>query len=170
MNLVRRQLDYNTNQVEGHDESITISEGNLEGDDGSTTGMEDKTTEKDGEITGMGGRFTGMDETSTEPGQEETIIFENNDNNQANNQPLFYDMEEDNNSDIAEQAREEQFRQAAEYGAAQASSSQTGVRRSLRLNKGHPWHGGAHQYLSAMVDNMSIDSLFLMYVLRKQQG
>ena len=176
MNLVRRQLDYNTNQVEGHDESITISEGNLEGDDGSTTGMEDKTTEKDGEITGMGGRFTGMDETSTEPGQEETIIFENNDNNQANNQPLFYDMEEDNNSDIAEQAREqatadndvfpteeEQFRQAAEYGAAQASSSQTGVRRSLRLNKGHPWHGEAHQYLSAMVDNMSIDSLFLMY-------
>ena len=32
LNIVRRQLDYNANQKEAYDESITISDGNLEGD------------------------------------------------------------------------------------------------------------------------------------------
>ena len=102
------------------------------------------------------------------------------------NQPLFHDIEEEMYDNAREQAAadntqlndeeqensecttnvrptvEEQFQQAALRGENEATLSPPDIRRSSRLNKARQY-SPIYQSLCYLVNDMSLDSLFLMY-------
>ena len=133
---------------------------------------------------GMGHETPGMNVSTPTPATE-GIDFQPN-----INQPLFHDYEEEEIDDMHDNAREqaaadntqlpdegqsdsectpsvhptveEQFQQAARRGENEATRSPPSIRRSSRLNKARHY-SPIYQSLCYLVNDMSIESLFLMY-------